>query len=130
MISIIQSGCPIEAPESSLYRLDPAKTAAICKLSNHVMRETSLLAQYASRYSAAVSVVSSSIDLRQYSTRGVEDAVRMVTFGPAATAPLLFLEELSPVPLLRRFRPGPGHSVWVLTVTYLGGRNRSASPYT
>jgi glycosyltransferase involved in cell wall biosynthesis len=79
----------------------PAKTAAICKLSNHVIVGNRLLAQYASRYSAAVSVVPSTIDLRQYPTRRRKRNPNVVTLGwTGSHSTLPFLEELAPV--LRR----------------------------
>jgi len=79
----------------------PAKTAVICKLSNHVIVGNRLLAQYASRYSTAVSVVPSTIDLQQYPTPRRKRSSDVVTLGWSGShSTLPFLDELSPV--LRR----------------------------
>ena len=79
----------------------PAKTAAICKLSNHVIVGNRFLAQYATRYSTAVSVVPSTIDLRQYATRRRKRDSNVVTLGwTGSHSTLPFLEELAHV--LRR----------------------------
>jgi glycosyltransferase involved in cell wall biosynthesis len=79
----------------------PKKTAAICKLSNHVIVGNRLLAEYASRYSTAVSVVPSTIDLRQYPARCRKRDTNLVTLGwTGSHSTLPFLEAL--VPVLRR----------------------------
>jgi glycosyltransferase involved in cell wall biosynthesis len=79
----------------------PEKAATICKLSNHVIVGNHLLAQYASRYSTAVSVVPSTIDLQQYATRRRTRGSNVVTLGwTGSHSTVPFLEELAPV--LRR----------------------------
>jgi glycosyltransferase involved in cell wall biosynthesis len=79
------------------------KTATICRLSTRVMVGNRLLAQYASRYAPAVSVVPSTIDMRCYPQRNRSanhdaDVVTLGWTGSHSTLP--FLDELAPV--LRR----------------------------
>jgi glycosyltransferase involved in cell wall biosynthesis len=76
----------------------PAKAATICRMSNHVIVGNRLLAEYASRYSAAVSIVPSTIDLRQYAVRRRNRNSNLVTLGwTGSHSTLPFLEELAPV---------------------------------
>jgi glycosyltransferase involved in cell wall biosynthesis len=94
---------PYRSPANHRFSLlkFPAKTATICKLSNHVIVGNRLLAQYAYRYSTAVSVVPSTIDLRQYPKGRRKLNSNVVTLGwTGSHSTLPFLEELAPV--LRR----------------------------
>jgi glycosyltransferase involved in cell wall biosynthesis len=79
----------------------PAKTAAICRLSNHVIAGNRFLGQYASRYSASVSIVPSTVDLHRYGKRRRRENPNLVTLGwTGSHSTLPFLEALAPV--LRR----------------------------
>ena len=79
----------------------PSKAATVCRLANHVIVGNRLLAEYASNYATAVSVVPSTIDLRRYHPRCRKRNSNVVTLGwTGSHSTLPFLEEL--VPVLRR----------------------------
>jgi glycosyltransferase involved in cell wall biosynthesis len=74
------------------------KSASICRLSSRVIAGNRLLAQYASRYSKAVSVVPSTIDMRSYPDSGRRLSSNLVTLGwTGSHSTLPFLEQFLPV---------------------------------
>lgn len=71
----------------------PSKTATICRLAHTVMVGNSLLAQYAKRYTDRVSVIPSTIDLKDYPPKGDRQEGATVTLGwTGSHSTLPFLE--------------------------------------
>lgn len=88
---------PYTSPSNgALARLKfPNKTASICRLASVVTVGNRLLAEYASRHSANVHVVPTTIELDRYPARTVYDEPSRVTLGwTGSHSTLAFLEQL------------------------------------
>ncbi|MCT7972013.1 glycosyltransferase family 4 protein [Laspinema olomoucense] len=73
----------------------PSKTATICRLAKTVMVGNSLLAQYAKQYTDRVSVVPSTIDMKDYPPKGDHQEQATVTLGwTGSHSTLPFLEDI------------------------------------
>ncbi len=86
------------------YLKFPGKTAAICRIASHVTVGNEYLRQYASQYTDKISVVPTTIDLKQYIPRSREKKAgeKLIIGWTGSYSTIQYLSIIAPV--LRRLR--------------------------